>query len=210
MKISKQQFKAALDRAYEAGITYAVHAHPAQERSTHQESVIKFMVKHEVEHAKARKLHNARKHWNVNKTLSSFLVRGELGAGKSTPVQEEQEEAEFKEAIYELAFGDNAINRDFSEEEVISTIKGFAHDSWVAETSKNVNSTTQQQLAALETLREKMPSTLDDLLADFNFDDEVTSNCKKCNAEIKNGGDWGHCTCCYEVTRAQEEQDDEG
>ena len=156
MKISKQQFKAALDRAYEAGITYAVHAHPAQERSTHQESVIKFMVKHEVEHAKARK------HWNVNSTTQQLA-----------------EQAEFKEAIYELAFGDNAINRDFSEKEVISTIKGFAHDSWVAETSKNVNSTTQQQLAALETLREKMPSTLDDLLADFNFDDEVTSTQEK-------------------------------
>jgi hypothetical protein len=180
MKISKQQFKAALDRAYEAGITYAVHAHPAQERSTHQESVIKFMVKHEVEHAKARK------HWNVNNTTQRLA-----------------KQAEFKEAIYELAFGDNAINRGFSEEEVIATIKGFAHDSWVAETSKNVNSTTQEDGPIA------MPSTLDDLLADFNFDDEVTSNCKKCNAEIKNGGDWGHCTCCYEVTRAQEEQDDE-
>ena len=42
-------------------------------------------------------------------------------------------QTEFKEAIYELAFGDNAINRGFSEEEVIATIKGFAHDSWVAE-----------------------------------------------------------------------------
>jgi hypothetical protein len=39
---------------------------------------------------------------------------------------------EFKEAIYELAFGDNAINKDFSEEEVVTTIKGFAQDSWVA------------------------------------------------------------------------------
>jgi hypothetical protein len=45
---------------------------------------------------------------------------------------------EFKEAIYELAFGDNAINRGFSEEEVIATIKGFTHDSWVAEESENV------------------------------------------------------------------------
>ena len=42
-------------------------------------------------------------------------------------------QVEFKEAIYELAFGDNAINRGFSEGEVIATIKGFAHDSWVAE-----------------------------------------------------------------------------
>jgi hypothetical protein len=128
MKISKQQFKAALDRAYEAGITYTVQQQYNLDYNT-QESVIKRIVKHEVEHAKARK------HWNVNSTT--------------------------------------------------------------------------QRLAAQETLRAKMPSTLDDLLADFNFDDEVTSNCKKCNAEIKNGGDWGHCTCCYEVTRAQEEQDDE-
>ena len=150
MKISKQQFKAALDRAYEAGITYVVQQQYNLDCNT-QESVVKRIVKHEVKHAKARK------HWNVNSTTQQLA-----------------EQAEFKEAIYELAFGDNAINRDFSEKEVISTIKGFAHDSWVAEASKNVNSTTQQQLAALETLREKMPSTLDDLLADFNFDDEVT------------------------------------
>ena len=45
-------------------------------------------------------------------------------------------QVEFKEAIYELAFGDNAIDRDFSEEEVIATIKGFARDSWVAEEPK--------------------------------------------------------------------------
>ena len=36
-----------------------------------------------------------------------------------------------------------------------------------------------------------------------------TSNCKKCRVVIKNGGDWGYCTCCYEETRAEEEQDDE-
>ena len=46
---------------------------------------------------------------------------------------------EFKEAIYELAFGDNAINRDFSEEEVIARIKRFALDSWVADTEENNN-----------------------------------------------------------------------
>ena len=143
MKISKQQFKAALDRAYEAGITYVVQQQYNLDCNT-QESVVKRIVKHEVEHAKARK------HWNVNSTTQQLA-----------------EQAEFKEAIYELAFGDNAINRDFSEEEVISTIKGFAHDSWVAEASKNVNSTTQQQLAALETLREKMPATLSDLLAEY-------------------------------------------
>ena len=42
------------------------------------------------------------------------------------------------------------------------------------------------------------------------FVEPDTSNCKKCRVAIKNGGDWGYCTCCYEETRAQEEQDDEG
>lgn len=32
---------------------------------------------------------------------------------------------EFKEQIYELAFGKNAINRDFSEEEVLERMKEF-------------------------------------------------------------------------------------
>ena len=40
---------------------------------------------------------------------------------------------EFKEAIYELAFGDNAINRGFNEEEVVATIKRFAYDSCTVE-----------------------------------------------------------------------------
>jgi len=86
MKISKQQFKAALDRAYEAGITYVVQQQYNLDCNT-QESVVKRIVKHEVKHAKARK------HWNVNSTT--------------------------------------------------------------------------QQLAALETLREKMPATLSDLLAEY-------------------------------------------
>ena len=40
-------------------------------------------------------------------------------------------------------------------------------------------------------------------------EEQGTSHCKKCRAVIKNGGDWGYCTCCYEETRAEEEQDDE-
>jgi hypothetical protein len=110
MKISKRQFKAALDRAYEAGITYAVHAHPAQDRSTHQESVIKFMVKHEVKHAKMRKLKNVRKHWNVNLAdhekargenyvaagCGLWSMQGELGAGKSATLPDLLAEHDFE------------------------------------------------------------------------------------------------------------------
>jgi hypothetical protein len=110
MKISKRQFKAALDRAYEAGITYAVHAHPAQDRSTHQESVIKFMVKHEVKHAKMRKLKNVRKHWNVNLAdhekargknyvaagCGLWSMQGELGVGKSATLPDLLAEYDFE------------------------------------------------------------------------------------------------------------------
>jgi len=53
--------------------------------------------------------------------------------GKDKTMKTKMSDKEFKEAIYELAFGDNAINRGFSEEEVVATIKEFAHDSWVAE-----------------------------------------------------------------------------
>ena len=64
MKISKQQFKAALDRAYEAGITYTVQQQYNLDYNT-QESVVKRIFKHEVKHAKMRKLKNVREHWNV-------------------------------------------------------------------------------------------------------------------------------------------------
>jgi len=36
---------------------------------------------------------------------------------------------QFIEEIYELAFGDNAINRDFTQEEVISELKKFSDDA---------------------------------------------------------------------------------
>jgi hypothetical protein len=64
---------------------------------------------------------NKREHWNACKHAE--IEDGDIAMPQT----------EFKEAVYELAFGDNAINRGFSEEEVIATIKGFAHDSWVAE-----------------------------------------------------------------------------
>ena len=60
------------------------------------------------------------------------------------------------------------------------------------------------------TLHEK-ERELEQAVIDAHDDVEPdTSNCKKCRVVIKNGGDWGYCTCCYEETRAQEEQDDEG
>ena len=43
---------------------------------------------------------------------------------------------------------------------------------------------------------------------EVEIEEQATSNCKKCRVAIKNGGDWGYCTCCYEETRAQEEEED--
>jgi hypothetical protein len=36
---------------------------------------------------------------------------------------------QFKEAVYELAFGDNAINKGYSEEEVIAILREFSDDA---------------------------------------------------------------------------------
>ena len=36
---------------------------------------------------------------------------------------------QFIEEIYELAFGNNAINRDFTQEEVIAELKKFSDDA---------------------------------------------------------------------------------
>lgn len=35
-------------------------------------------------------------------------------------------DASFKELVYEIAFGDDAINRDFSEEEVLAMLREFS------------------------------------------------------------------------------------
>ena len=36
---------------------------------------------------------------------------------------------QFIEEVYEIAFGDNAINRDFTQEEVIAELKKFSDDA---------------------------------------------------------------------------------
>ena len=38
--------------------------------------------------------------------------------------------SKFKEEIYEIAFGDNAINRNFTEDEVVERIKEFSDKAW--------------------------------------------------------------------------------
>jgi hypothetical protein len=40
---------------------------------------------------------------------------------------------EFKELVYEIAFGDDAINRDFSDQEVLDELKRFSDLAWSLE-----------------------------------------------------------------------------
>ena len=87
MKISKRQFKAALNVVYEAGFDAGRVLQYAPTK------VVKRIVKHEAKHAKMRKLKNVRKHWNV---ASDYLVRGELGAGKSATLPDLLAEYDFE------------------------------------------------------------------------------------------------------------------
>ena len=36
---------------------------------------------------------------------------------------------DFKEEVYEIAFGENAINRDFSDEEVLKELNRFSEEA---------------------------------------------------------------------------------
>jgi hypothetical protein len=40
-------------------------------------------------------------------------------------------EREFIEEVYEIAFGDDAINRDFSREEVLGRLREFSDKSYI-------------------------------------------------------------------------------
>ena len=59
MKITKREFKAALTAAYKAGFD---GGRALQYSPTY---TVKRIFKHEVKHAKMRKLKNVREHWNV-------------------------------------------------------------------------------------------------------------------------------------------------
>ena len=84
MKITKRQFKAALNVAYEAGFD------GGRVQQYSPTDVVKRIAKREAKHAKARKLKNVREHWNVTADhVVNTRLRGELGAGKSVPVRKQ-------------------------------------------------------------------------------------------------------------------------
>jgi hypothetical protein len=104
MKITKRQLKAALNVAYEAGFD---GGRVLQHSPT---DAVKRIVKHEVKHAKMRKLKNVRKHWNVNLAdhekargknyvaagCGLWSMQGELGVGKSATLPDLLAEYDFE------------------------------------------------------------------------------------------------------------------
>jgi soluble cytochrome b562 len=130
MKISKRQFKAALNVAHEAGFNSGRECTDADwvehnfgnnpddlhwrggmdELIQDRDKVVKRIVKHEVKHAKMRKLKNVRKHWNVNLAdhekargknyvaagCGLWSMQGELGAGKSATLPDLLAEYDFE------------------------------------------------------------------------------------------------------------------
>jgi len=74
---------------------------------------------------------------------------------------------DFIEQIYEIAFGDNAINRDFSKQEVIERIQYYS----------NVSATTEETKEEYDHLIDKDGSLMSTNEALQIIDDVVTREC---------------------------------
>jgi hypothetical protein len=119
MKITKRQLKAVLNVAYEAGFNYRDENFSMgnfkeiageTDLDDGRDKVVKRIAKHEVKHAKMRKLKNVRKHWNVNLAdhekargknyvaagCGLWSMQGELGAGKSATLPDLLAEHDFE------------------------------------------------------------------------------------------------------------------
>ena len=163
MKISKRQLKAVLNVAYEAGFNYRDENFSMgnfkeiageTDLDDGRDKVVKRIVKHEVKHAKMRKLKNVRKHWNVNNKAASFMVRGELGAGKSVPVRKH-----WKQELVDF------INDKSKKYDMPRDKHGYVN--LMAQLAEN----NEIDASIYQKLKEQDDSnTLSDLLAEYDFE----------------------------------------
>ena len=63
--------------------------------------------------------------WNDPDSIENYCPEDQFEYVPDDPMNDK----EFIEQVYEIAFGDNAINRDFSHEEVIDALKEINEDS---------------------------------------------------------------------------------
>ena len=174
MKISKRQLKAVLNVAYEAGFNSGFECTDARwvehnfgnnpddphwrggmdELIQDRDKVVKRILKHEVKHAKMRKLKNVRKHWNVNNKAASFMVREELGAGKSVPVRKH-----WKQELVDF------INDKSKKYDMPRDKHGYVN--LMAQLAEN----NEIDASIYQKLKEQDDSnTLSDLLAEYDFE----------------------------------------
>ena len=57
------------------------------------------------------------------------LKQWEVGEARSSDVGQVQSVPQVREEVYEIAFGDNAINRDFSMGEVLDQLMQYSDDA---------------------------------------------------------------------------------
>ena len=65
--------------------------------------------------------------------MSKHTSHEDAGSSMASLFKDFKEIHTFVENVFEIAFGDDAINKDHSPEEVISRIKEFAEKSWMYE-----------------------------------------------------------------------------
>ena len=194
MKITKRQLKAALTAAYEAGFDggRALQHSPTD--------AVKRILKHEVKHAKMRKLKNVRKHWNVNLAdhekargknyvaagCGLWSMQGELGTGKSAPLVEDGyvDMPSVAPAVLELLtpphgrFFRNGVEHTLTQEQSNEEIDAFIERKILEEqntsSSKWVHNARKQVKLPYKPVMEIDDSwdsnTLSDLLAEYDFE----------------------------------------
>jgi len=170
MKISKRQLKAALNVAHEAGFNSGFECTDARwvehnfgnnpddphwrggmdELIQDRDKVVKRIVKHEAKHAKMRKLKNVRKHWNV---AADYVVRGELGAGKSAPVRKH-----WKQELVDF------INDKSKKYDMPRDKHGYVN--LMAQLAEN----NERDAFIYQKLGQDDSNTLSDLLAEYDFE----------------------------------------
>ena len=53
---------------------------------------------------------------------------------------------EFMEEVFEIAFGDDAINRDFSKREVLNRLRKFSYDALLLEDILDLLTSRQEEI----------------------------------------------------------------
>ena len=85
---------------------------------------------------------------------------------------------EFVEEVFEIAFGDNAINRDFSKQEVLNRLRKFSDDALLMENILDLVTSKDKEKISLEEVKHWLGS-------DSSFDDVCETLQELANGDYK-------------------------